>query len=163
MWKPWKVTVLSPALALSLSLVCSPTLSSQDVEVRAGPQHWIIEAIGTESATPEVIYLLMKMEFESAQAVEAARRGERQLQEFLAAVDHLKISDLTYRVCNNVLVPGPAPRGMTSGFVYTRNVVFTLRRLQLDAQHAEVDRVIAQLEDLGARYNSHCVTCVGSG
>jgi hypothetical protein len=103
------------------------------------------------------------MESESAQAVEAARRGERQLQEFLAAVDHLKISDLTYRVCNNVLVPGPGPEGMSSGFVYTRNVVFTLRRPQLEAQRAEVDRVVAQLEDLGARYNSHCVTCVGSG
>jgi hypothetical protein len=155
--------VFPPALALSLSLVCSPTLSSQDEEVRVHPQHWVIEAIGTERATPEVIYLLMKMEFESAQAVEAARRGERQLQEFLAAVDRLKISDLTYRVCNNVLVPGPAPRGTTSGFVYTRNVVFTLPRPQLDARRAEVDRVIAQLEDLGARYNSHCVTCVGSG
>jgi hypothetical protein len=131
--------------------------------VTAGSQRWVIEAIGTESATPAVIYLLMKMESESAQAVEAARRGERQLQEFLAAVDHLKISDLTYRVCNNVLMPGPAPGGVTSGFVYTRNVVFTLRRSQLETQRAEVDRVIAQLEDLGARYNSHCVTCVGSG
>jgi hypothetical protein len=163
MWKPWKVMVFPPALALSLSLVCSPTLSSQDIELRADSHRWIIEAIGTERATPEVIYLLMKMQFESAQAVEAGRRGERQLQEFLAAVNHLEISDLTYRVCNNVLVPGPAPLGITSGFVYTRNVVFTLRRLQLDAQRAEVDRVIAQLEDLGARYNSHCVTCVGSG
>jgi hypothetical protein len=163
MWRPWKVVVFPPALALSFSLVCSPTLSSQDVEVRAGSQRWIIEAIGTERATPEVIYLLMKMESESAQAVEAAKRGERQLQEFLTAVDHLKISDLTYRVCNNVLVPGPGPEGMSSGFVYTRNVVFTLRRPQLEAQRAEVDRVVAQLEDLGARYNSHCVTCVGSG
>jgi hypothetical protein len=150
-------------LLLSLNLVCSPTLRPQEVKVRAEPRQWIIEAVGTERASPEVIYLLMKMESESAQAAEAARRGEQQLQEFLAAVDNLKVPNLTYRVCNNVLVPGPAPRGMASGLVYTRNVVFTLRHPQLDTQRAELDRVIAQLEDLGARYNSHCVTCVGSG
>ena len=91
------------------------------------------------------------------------RRGEKQLSEFLTAVDGLKIANLSYQVFNNVITPGPGMEGELSGFVYTRNVVFTIRQPEPRGNPVELDRLIAQLEDLGARYNSHCVTCVGSG
>jgi len=47
--------------------------------------------------------------------------------------------------------------------VYTRNVVFKLVSSRAGEQLPARDAIIAKLEDLGARYNSHCVTCIGSG
>jgi hypothetical protein len=47
--------------------------------------------------------------------------------------------------------------------VYTRNVVFKLMSSQAGQPLPGRDAIIAKLEDLGARYNSHCVTCIGSG
>lgn len=142
-------------------LITRPGVSAQGNPVSA--QRWVIESVGRAAARPNVIHLLMKMEYQAAQAGDATRRGEKQLAEFLAAVDGLKISDLSYHVFNNVITPGHAGGSELSGVVYTRNVVFTIRRPQPGENSAELDRTIAQLEDLGARYNSHCVTCVGSG
>lgn len=140
-----------------------PAMHAQDIPAEAGARQWVIESVGRAAAAPDVIHLMMKMEYEAAQAVEATRRGEKQLAEFLAAVDGLKIPDVSYKVFNNVITPGQADGSALSGVVYTRNVVFTLRRPQPGGSTGELDGLIAQLEDLGARYNSHCVTCVGSG
>jgi hypothetical protein len=73
---------------------------------------------------------------------------------WIIPVDALKIPGLGYRVTNNVF----APRGHTPGITYSRNIIFTLPNAE-----PQRDSLIAQLEDLGARYNSHCVTCIGSG
>jgi hypothetical protein len=122
---------------------------------------WTIESVGTETATPDVYYLLMKMESESGLVAEATAQGEKQLRDFLAAVDALKIPNLSYRICNNLFTP---PNGAeTGGFVYTRNIVFTLLSSRAGEQLPARDAIIAKLEDLGARYHSHCVTCIGSG
>jgi len=134
-------------------------------QVRANEEagRWVIEAVGTETAPPDLIHLMMKMEFESSLASEATSKGEKQLSEFLAAVDRLQIPNLTYRVVNNLITPALARRGQFSGFVYTRNIIFTFAQPQPEPAPAEADRLVAQLEDLGARFNSHCVTCIGSG
>jgi hypothetical protein len=132
------------------------------VQVKTEAARWVIEAIGTETVPPDVIHLMMKMEYESSLAVDATSKGEKQLSEFLAAVDRLKIPSLTYRLANNLITPASAGRSRFSGFVYTRNIIFTFAP-QPEQAPWELDRVVAQLEDLGARYNSHCVTCIGSG
>jgi uncharacterized protein YggE len=144
---------------MSLAL---PAVLAQDIHVGADTR-WIIESVGTATASPNVIHLMMKMEYQAAQAADATARGEKQLAEFLAAVEALTIPNLTYRACNTVFTSGQASQGALSGFVYTRNVVFTIRRPQPGPSSGGLERTIAQLEDLGARYNSHCVTCVGSG
>lgn len=118
------------------------------------PERRIIEAVGLASAAPEVAHVMMKMEYESNRAADAAAAGEKRLNEFLAAADALKIAGLTWRVWNNVWMPA---QYNGAGFLYTRNVVFTL------PDSSARDETIARLEDLGARYNSHCVTCIGSG
>ena len=97
------------------------------------------------------------MEYESGLAADAATLGEQRLSQFLAAVDELRLPGLTYRVVNNVITPAETGAGVA----YTRNIVFTLPNPA--GEPAGRDRVVAKLEDLGARYNSHCVTCIGSG
>jgi hypothetical protein len=119
------------------------------------PPRFSIEAIGSERAAPDVFYLLMKMEYEAAQASEATTAGEKRLSEFLSTVEALRIPGLSWRVANNMITPNDIGAGVT----YTRNIVFTLPAEAAAAR----DPIIARLEDLGARFNSHCVTCIGSG
>jgi hypothetical protein len=128
---------------------------------KADTGRWTIESVGTETATPDVYYILMKMEFESSMAADATAEGEKRLHVFLAAVDALKIPNLSYRICNNLITP--ANSDLPGAVVYTRNIVFTLLSPRAGEQLPARDAIIAKLEDLGARYNSHCVTCIGSG
>ncbi len=147
----------------SLGLIAGPAVFAQDVHVGGDARQWVIESVGRATASPDVVHLMMKMEYQAAQAADATVRGEKQLAEFLAAVDALKITNLSYHVFNNVITSGQASGSEFSGFVYTRNVVFTIHLFLPADGTGELDRLIAELEDLGARYNSHCVTCVGSG
>lgn len=146
-----------------VGLNIQPAVRAQGVHPGTDARLWVIESVGRAATSPDIVHLMMKMEYQAAQAVDATLRGEKQLAEFLAAVDGLKIPNLSYGVFNNVITPGQANGSELSGFVYTRNVVFTIRRSQPAGNSSELDRMIAHLEDLGARYNSHCVTCVGSG
>jgi hypothetical protein len=120
-------------------------------------KRYVLEAIGAAESPPEIYYVMMKMESQAPRATDAITAGEKRLREFLAAVDSLKLPDLAWRVSNNVFEP--VDNGYTPGALYVRNIVFTLPRMPADAR----DAAIAKLEDLGARYNSHCVTCIGSG
>jgi hypothetical protein len=136
-------------------------LPAQQRAAQTDNGEWTIESVGTETAPPDVYYILMKMESESGLAAEATAQGEKRLRDFLAAVDALKIPNLSYRICNNLITP--ANNDVTEGFVYTRNIVFTLLSSRAGEPLPARDAIIAKLEDLGARYNSHCVTCIGSG
>jgi len=147
--------------ALAFSWGAPRNLRSQQSAPKADTGQWTFESVGTEVATPDVYYILMKMESESGLAVEATAQGEKGLRDFLAAVDALKIPNLSYRICNNLFTP-PNTVEM-GGFVYTRNIVFTLLSPRAGEPLPGRDAIIAKLEDLGARYNSHCVTCIGSG
>ncbi len=121
-------------------------------------QEYEIDVTGRAQAAPDVYYLLMKMERESARASDAATAVERALKEFLAAADALKIPGLTWRIANNVFTPAAVP--LAQGVVFTRNVIFTVPD---SVSLNDRDSAFARLQDLGARYNSHCVTCIGSG
>lgn len=137
------------ALFTAVAVVLTPCFSAAQT-----PERRILETVGLASAKPDVAHVMMKMEYESSRAADAVSGGEKRLSEFLAAADALKVPGLTWRVWNNVLTAA----GYTgTGFAYTRNVVFTL------PESSARDAMIARLEDLGARYNSHCVTCIGSG
>jgi len=147
------------ALALCWGGPCKLRCQESAAPARAGK--WTLESVGSETATPDVYYLLMKMEFESGLAADAATKGEQRLHDFLAAVDALKIPNLSYRICNNLFTPPNSVE--TAGYVYTRNIVFTLMSPHAGEPLPARDALVAKLEDLGARYNSHCVTCIGSG
>lgn len=150
--------LIEAACLLAVSLPCR---AAADVVAGSGEAgRWVIEATGTASAKPDIYHILMKMDYEAGLAAEAAAAGEKRLAEFLAAVDQLGIAGLTYRVWNNVITPSAGQMAGMPGLVYTRNIVFTLEG-PLDP--GKRDATVARLEDLGARYNSHCVTCIGSG
>jgi hypothetical protein len=153
--------VKTTCFVAALPLCWLGNLAAQQRAAKADSGQWTIESVGTEIATPDVYYILMKMESESGLAAQATAQGEKQLHDFLAAVDALKIPNLSYRICNNLFTP--ANENLTEGFVYTRNIVFTLLSPRAGEQLPARDAIIAKLEDLGARYNSHCVTCIGSG
>lgn len=159
-----KTSIVKSACFVAALALCwnAPRNShAQQMAPKADTGQWTIEGVGAETATPDVYYILMKMESESGLAAEATAQGEKQLRDFLSAVDAWKIPNLSYRVCNNLITP--ANSGLTGGFVHTRNIVFTLLSSRAGEQLPARDAIIAKLEDLGARYNSHCVTCIGSG
>ena len=149
------------AAALTLGWGVPLSLHSQEPAPPANVGEWTIEGVATETATPDVYYLLMKMESESGLAAQASAQGEKRLRDFLAAVDALKIPNLSYRICNNLFTPPTTVEA--GGYVYTRNIVFTLLSPRAGEPLPARDAIIAKLEDLGAHYNSHCVTCIGSG
>ncbi len=134
-------------------------LAMAAVSAAYGPaQDMVIDATGRAQATPDLYYLLMKMEQSSARASDAAAEGERALKEFLAAAGALEIPGLKWRVVSNVFTPAEMPG--SQGVVYTRNVIFTLPHT---VSLPDRDSIFARLQDLGAKFNSHCVTCIGSG
>lgn len=88
--------------------------SAQTAVSRAGSR-WIIQATGTAETRPDTLHLLMKMEYESARAMDSSAAGEKRLKDFLAAVEELRIPGLKWRVVNNVITPaqGPLSQGFT--------------------------------------------------
>lgn len=145
-------------MAWRLDGAAPPDLAALDAAVERllrKPEIYVVEAVGTAEAAPDVFHVMMKLEYAAARAVDAASMGEQRLREFLTAVNDLKLPKLSCRITNNVFgEPSYADRAIT----YARNVVFTV-----EAPPGERDAIVARLEDLGARYNSHCVTCIGSG
>jgi hypothetical protein len=119
-------------------------------------REFTIEALGTESAAPDVFHIMMKMESGGGRVLDATASGEKQLREFLAAVEALGIPGLGYRLHNNLLTTD----GRTGSLAYSRNIVFTVPD---PPSQDERNRIIARVQDLGAKYNSHCVTCIGTG
>jgi hypothetical protein len=158
--KTWLIAAL---LAISVFLPISLPARPQQGEVKREAEGWVIEAVGVETSCPDVVYLLMKMESQSALATDATSQGEQRLREFLAAVEQLKIPNLISRVTSSMLIPASDDQSLSAGMTYARNIVFTLPHPGPGESVADLDRVIARLEDLGARYNVHCVTCIGFG
>jgi hypothetical protein len=56
---------------------------AQDTHPNTVARQWVIESVGRAAAPPDTIHLMMKMEYQAAQAADATRRGEKQLSEFL--------------------------------------------------------------------------------
>jgi hypothetical protein len=119
---------------------------------------YTLEAIGEAESPPQLFHIMMKVEADAALAADAAASGEKRLREFLAAADALAVPGLTWRIHNNLF--NPAPTIGRTGNVYARNVVFTLPDPPTDLER---NRIISRIQDLGAKFNSHCVTCIGSG
>jgi uncharacterized protein YggE len=140
----------------ALSAVLCVTASA--AEANEPPRTVTLEATGTEQVMPDLYHVLMKMENNSSQAAVASTGGEKQIRDFIAAVEALGIKDLTWRISNTVFTSLQAP--YSQGAAYSRNLIFTLPN---SVAREERDRIVAQIQDLGAKYNSHCVTCIGSG
>ena len=54
------------------------------------------------------------------------------------------------------------PTDYGRGFNLARNLVITLEHVDLRPPD-EFSQLMAQMQDLGARFGSDCITCIGSG
>lgn len=107
---------------------------------------------------PDTLYLLMKVETEGAQLSQAIDRNKKTVEGFVEALKALQIDASAIRLTNFIV----GPLEMGSGVSFARNVVITIR--DIDRQPAaEVNKLIAEAQDLGARFGSQCITCIGSG
>jgi hypothetical protein len=107
---------------------------------------------------PDVLYLLMKLETEGAQLAHAIEQNQRKLAGFIAALQRLPVDHDAIRAANFVVTGVPLGRGVT----FTRNVIIPVSAVDRRTVR-EIEALIAQVQDLGARHGSHCVTCIGSG
>ncbi len=113
---------------------------------------------GTVKVRPDTLYMLMKVENEAARMDQALDQNQKAVDGFVAALKGLKIDPSSIRVTNFIV----GPTMLRSGVTFARNIVITLTGIdQMPA--AGIDRLVASVQDVGARFGSHCITCIGSG
>lgn len=116
-----------------------------------------IREVVSLQAVPDTVYLLMKVESEAATLAQVLQDKRKQVQGFIAALDQLGVQSETVRIKNFVVTPLMAG----SGISLSRNLVIPLEGIPLPSN--EWEGLTARIQDLGARYGSHCITCIGSG
>ena len=57
---------------LSTVLIALPTAHAQDIRTTGDVRQWVIESEGTATTSPDVVYLMMKMEYHGAKATDSA-------------------------------------------------------------------------------------------
>jgi uncharacterized protein YggE len=143
-----------------IALLASAALGMQFARAEpTDPQHSIrLSAVGSAKARPDTVYVLMKVESGSPQLAQAIRDNTKQVSDFMAALAGLGIPGSDMRVSNFVVAPMYESRGVA----FSRNVILTIPAIDKKPQD-EVTRLLARIQDLGAKYGSSCVTCIGSG
>jgi len=117
-----------------------------------------IREVVSVRAQPDTAYLLMTVGTERSQLAEAVRENEKQLQAFVAALKQIGISPAALSIKNFVV----APVIMGRGFSLARNLIITVE--QINTRPAdEFAQLRARVQDVGARFGSSCITCIGSG
>ena len=117
-----------------------------------------IREVASVKARADTAYLLMTVQTERSQLMQAYRDNQKQLKSFIDALLLAGIPREAMRVRNFVVTPTDYGRG----FNLSRNLVITVENVDLKPP-AEFSRLMAQMQDLGARFGSDCITCIGSG
>ncbi len=152
-------------LALSFSVVFAPRFclfggSAQQPTSIEWPEGKLIRIgeVASVKAEPDTAYVLMTVNTERGLMADAARENEKQVKAFIAALEKLGIASGSIGVKNFVVEPNVIGRGHS----VSQNLVIT----QTDVNRRpaqELARLMAQIQDVGARFGSSCVTCIGSG
>jgi len=117
-----------------------------------------IREVASVHAKPDTAYLLMRVESGSVSLTQAIQDNERQISSFLEGLDGIGFEKAAIGVRNFVVTP----QYSGSGVSLARNLIIPLEGI--DRQDpAKLEELFAEVQDLGARYGSHCVTCIGSG
>jgi uncharacterized protein YggE len=117
-----------------------------------------IREVASVKARADTAYLFMTVQTERSQLTQAFRDNEKQLQSFVAALVLAGIPREALRVRNFVVTPTNYGRG----FNLARNLVITVEHVD-SKRPGEFSQLMAQMQDLGARFGSDCITCIGSG
>ena len=113
---------------------------------------------GTAKVPPDTLYLLMKVQTEAAQLSRAIELNQKAVKGFTEALGLIGIEQPAIRQANFVV--GRSLLG--SGVSFARNLVITVAGID-KRPSVEIDRLVAKVQDFGARFGSSCVTCIGSG
>ena len=100
----------------------------------------------------------MKVQTEAAQLSRALELNQKAVKGFAEALGLIGIEQSAIRQTNFVV--GRSLLG--SGVSFARNVVITVTGID-KRPSAEIDMLVAKVQDFGARFGSSCVTCIGSG
>lgn len=144
------VTVLTPLFAQSPTLQATAGASA-DQTIR-------IREEGRVKVSPDTLYLLMKVESSAAQLGQAMEQNKKAVEGFVEALGGLGISSDSIRQTNFVVTPSATGYGAS----FARNVVITIPSIDQKAP-GEIRKLMAKAQDLGARFGSNCITCIGSG
>jgi hypothetical protein len=147
-----------------LLIIVQPTgiraspLVSHSLGDHAAPRLIRIHEVVSVKAEADTAYILMTVQTERGQLVEAVRENEKQMQAFIAALTQTGIPLAAISIKNFVVEPAIVGRG----FSLARNLVIT--EAQINRRPAgELAQRMARIQDLGARFGSSCITCIGSG
>lgn len=137
----------------------SPIISS----IETGPGGSLLQTVrirqeGTVKVPPDTVYLLMKVETEASLLGQAIEENKRAVEAFVGALFRSGIDRASIRETNFVV--GGSSVG--SGASFARNVVITVPAIGRMAP-GELNKLVARVQDLGARFGSSCITCIGSG
>lgn len=149
----WTVVLLIRSISYGQDVLAGPSEESK----RVGDLIRIRE-IGSVRAVPDTAYLLMKVESESVSLAQALRENAKQIGQFRERIEEIGIGRDAVRVKNFVVMP----LYLGSGVSLSRNLIITMEEIN-QKRPEELQQIFAKVQDLGARYGSHCVTCIGSG
>jgi uncharacterized protein YggE len=143
-----------------ISLLASAALGMQPVRAESPgtSSRILLKAVGSVKARPDTLYILMKVESGSPRLASAISDNAKQVAEFMAALARVGIPEANMRLSNFVVVPLYESRGV----IFSRNVIVTIPDIDRKPE-GEVARLLARTQDIGAKYGSSCVTCIGSG
>jgi uncharacterized protein YggE len=117
-----------------------------------------IHEVSSVKAEPDTAYLLMSVRTEKSLLAEAAQENEKQMQAFIAALKQIGIAPAALSVKNFVVEQALIGKG----FSYARNLVITVEHIDKSPAN-EFASLVAKVQDVGARFGSSCITCIGSG
>ncbi|MFI5175535.1 MAG: SIMPL domain-containing protein [Terriglobia bacterium] len=147
------IAVMSPLFAQSPTLSTLPSapggVADQVIRIREA---------GIVKVPPDTLYLLMKTETEGAQLGQAIEQNRKAVDGFVDALKRLGINKESIRQTNFVV----SRSMMGTGTTYARNVVITIPAIDQKTP-GEITQLMARVQDLGARFGSNCITCIGSG
>ena len=168
MWR-WKILsrrlVGTAVLPISLAVVLTPGFGFVRARDPSGLLQELTEdglirihEVASVKAEPDTAYLLMTVQTERGQLTDAVRENEKQMQAFVATLKQMGISPAALSIKNFVVVPSVIGKG----FSLARNLVITEEHIN-GRPAAELAQRMAQVQDVGARFGSSCITCIGSG
>jgi len=113
---------------------------------------------GTVKVPPDTLYLLMKTETEAAQLARAIEQNKKTVDGFVDALSRMGIDRGAIWQTNFIL----SRSMMGNGVNFARNVVIRIPAID-QKDPGEIRQLMARVQDLGARFGSNCITCIGSG
>ena len=149
--------LISALVGISFGLIPA-RVQSQISYTQSGQKQIRIHEVASVKARADTAYLLMTVQTEKSQLTQAFRDNENQMQSFMAALAQAGIPREAFQVRNFVVTPTNYGRG----FNLARNLVITVEHVD-SMPPSEFFQLMAMMQDLGARFGSDCITCIGSG